>query len=88
MPLQPAVAERVRSTECHATRIQERLKSSGCAHLPIKRGSKMDLTDVPSCISLDPYCFKDLEAGFFVLFFFFPSVVPSGLIFLSLLVFP
>lgn len=65
MPLKPAAAELVSSTECHTIRIQERFKSSGCAHLPIKQRSKVDLIDVSSCISLDPYCFKDLDFFFF-----------------------
>jgi len=81
MPLKPAVAELVCSRECHTIRIQEGFKGSGCAHLPITHRSRVDLIHVSSCISLDPYCFKDLA-------FFFPLVVPSGLIFLSPLVFP
>lgn len=82
MPCESTAAEPVGISEHHTSRLQKRSRSSGCAHLPITHGSRVDLIDGSSCISLSPYSFKD-----FSVFFFSSSVVRSGLIFLLLLVF-
>lgn len=60
--------------ECHTIRVQERFQSSGCAHLLIKHRSRVELIDVSSCISQDPYCFKDLGVVFFFYFLELPMV--------------
>lgn len=67
MPCESTAAEPVGISEHHTSRLQKRFRNSGCAHLPITHGSRVDLIDGSSCIS------QGVLTLLRIFFFFFSS---------------